>query len=583
MMYHINKAKGVFLRGNVALHQRIAELEAREAESKQVKEALRESEQKYRSLFQNAPIPIWEEDITAVGRWLEGLRANGVVDFPAYLHAHPEALRHAVSLIRVLNVNDASLSMFEASDKQELLSRFPDIFSDETYECFTQALLAIWEGKNRFDLECVALTLKGHRINHVLRWWIPTVSNHPDLSRVIVTAIDITERVRLEEQLRQSQKLEAIGTLAGGIAHDFNNTLFAMIGYTELAMGDIPQGSKPWQYLQEVLKAGTRAKKLVQQILAFSRKSSQERKPVQLRPLIQETLKMLRASLPTTIDIRQDISAEAGTVLADPTQLQQVLMNLCANAEHAMRETGGVLEVRADAVDIDADFASHHRDLQPGPYVRLMVRDTGHGIAPEIRERIFEPFFTTKKAGEGTGMGLAVVHGIVANHSGAITVQSTPGEGTVFTIYFPRIDETIESVTQPAEPIPHGEGCVLFVDDEDTLAQLGQIMLEHLGYHVVSKTSSIEALEAFRATPQRFDLVITDQTMPHMTGEALARELRDIRPDIPIILCTGFSHTANAERARALGIDAFCTKPFVARDLAVTVQQVLGQRAAQKH
>jgi PAS domain S-box-containing protein len=404
---------------------------------------------------------------------------------------------------------------------------------------------------------------------------------HGQPANAISLVQDITERKRLEEQLRQAQKMEAIGTLAGGIAHDFNNILGVILGYTELTMDDISHDTLPWRYLQEVQTAGHRAKDLVRQILTFSRQSKVEHTPIPLQAVVQETLRLLRSSLPTTIDIHQDIPKDAGTVLADPTQIHQVLMNLCTNAEHAMRDTGGTLEVRLETVESDDACATLHADLQPGPYVRLTIRDTGQGMAPEVLERIFDPFFTTKEVGEGTGLGLSAVHGIVTSHHGAITVESTVGKGTTFALYFPRSDHTTETPIRAEASMPHGTGCILFVDDEVMLVNVGQATLERLGYEVVARTSSIEALEAFRAMPQRFDVVVTDQTMPNMTGEHLTRELRRIRPDIPIILCTGFSHTINAEKAQALGIDAFCKKPLVPRDLAVTIQQVLAQRTEQ--
>jgi PAS domain S-box-containing protein len=390
---------------------------------------------------------------------------------------------------------------------------------------------------------------------------------------------DITERRRLEAQLRQVQKMEAIGTLAGGIAHEFNNILSAILGYTELSLYDVPPESHLWHNLQEVLSAGKRGRDLVQQILKFSRYTEQSRQPVELHLLIQEALLLLRPSLPSTIEITQALDAAVGPVLADPTQIHQVLMNLCANAEYAMRGTGGILEVRLEAVAIDAAFAAVHPELRPGPHVRLTVQDTGHGMAPEIMERIFEPFFTTKGVGEGTGMGLAVVHGIVTSHEGAITVASTLGQGTTFAIYLPKIQEASADISGPDGPIPRGEERILFVDDEAVLAHMGQELLGHLGYRVVVHTSSLEALEDFRAAPQLFDVVITDQTMPHVTGEALAIELRRIRPDVPIILCTGFSHSMTAERAQELGIAAFLMKPLVTRDLALTIRQVLTQRS----
>ncbi len=388
----------------------------------------------------------------------------------------------------------------------------------------------------------------------------------------------ITERKRLEAQLRQAQKMEAIGTLAGGIAHDFNNILTAILGYTELALNDIRQDRAAWRYLQEVRKAGQRAKTLVQQILTFSRRTEQARTPVQLPRLVEEALTLLRASLPSTIAIRHHISQDAGTVLADPTQLQQVLLNLCANAEYAMRETGGLLEIRLQPVEVDEQVTAQHPELPAGPYVRITVTDTGHGMTPDVVERIFEPFFTTKRPGEGTGMGLALVHGIVASHGGVVTVASVVGQGTTFTVYLPRTADSARDEAAPEGDLPTGAERVLFVDDEESLVGLGQEILMLLGYDVVVCTSSVEALDVFRMAPQRFDLVITDQTMPHMTGEELALELRRLRSDIPIILCTGFSHIIHAERAQELGIDAFLMKPLAMQELARVIQQVLAPR-----
>ncbi len=412
---------------------------------------------------------------------------------------------------------------------------------------------------------------------HLIDWLIPIQGK--DLKPIAIAAVvlDVTELRDTQAQLRQSQKMEAIGTLAGGIAHEFNNVLGAILGYTDLALHAIAPDTPPWQHLQKVRTAGNRATGLVKQILTFSRQSDQERKPVQLHFLVAEVLTLLRVSLPTTIEMQQHMAQDVGAVLADPTQMHQVLMNLCTNAAHAMRDTNGVLHIGLDTVEIDAAAAAALPPLHPGPHVRLTVRDTGHGMAPEVIERIFDPFFTTKGVGEGTGMGLSVVHGILVHHGGAITVESTPGQGTTFAIYLPRIEATVENEDGTEEEIPPAQGCILFVDDDVMLARLGQATLEQLGYEVVCHTSSIKALEVFRAMPQRFDLVITDQTMPHMTGEHLSGELRRIRPDIPIILCTGFSHMINAEKARALGIDAFCLKPVLARELAVTIQQVLAR------
>lgn len=392
----------------------------------------------------------------------------------------------------------------------------------------------------------------------------------------LTVARDMTERTRLETQLRQAQKMQAMGTLAGGIAHDFNNILAAIMGYTELALYDVPHGSRMQRHLTEVLSAGKRARDLVQQILAFSRQRPPERQPFALHLLINDVLRMLRASLPSTITIQPVLSPTAGTVMVDPTQIQQVLMNLCTNAEHAMRTTGGVLEVRLEAADVTKSFATAHPPLLPGPHVRIQVKDTGHGMPPDVLEHIFEPFYSTKNVGEGTGLGLAVVDGIIANHGGAILVDSTPGQGTTFTIYLPRLDGVNALPEIPPEPpLPGGDARLLFVDDEAPLAHMTAELLTRLGYTTTVHTNSLEALEAFRATPEAFDLVITDQTMPGLTGERLAHELRRIRPDIPIILCTGFSHTMTPEKAQSQGLNAFLSKPLVLRELAHAIRSVL--------
>jgi PAS domain S-box-containing protein len=392
------------------------------------------------------------------------------------------------------------------------------------------------------------------------------------------SVVDITERKRAEEerqklenQLRQAQKMESLGTLAGGIAHEFNNALAAIMGFTELAQHEVASGGGAWSHLQEVHRAGLRAKELVQQILAFSRPGEQAREPVHVAQVVREALSLMRATLPSTIAIRPHFTAETSLVLANRTQLHQVVFNLCSNAEYAMRKTGGLLEIVVDTVRIDDAWVTAHPQLSPGAYVRLTIRDTGHGIASEIKDRIFDPFFTTKGVGEGSGLGLAIVHGIVTSHSGVITVESTPGEGTTCSIYLPQCAETVGDASVPEyseHRMAQGQGRILFVDDEEMLVCLARLQLERLGYEVVAHTASLEALEAFRTDPYGFVLVITDQTMPAMTGATLVEELRHIRPDIPIILCTG--------------ADAFVMKPVVTEEFAAIIKQVLDDRAAQK-
>jgi PAS domain S-box-containing protein len=392
---------------------------------------------------------------------------------------------------------------------------------------------------------------------------------------------DITEWKRLETQIRQTQKLEAIGTLAGGIAHDFNNLLAAMLGNAEIAADLLNESSQAWQPLQELLGAGRRARDLVRQILTFSRQTGdQARRPLAVQDLIREVLQLLRASLPSTIAFRQHLEPGRSLVLADSSQLHQVLVNLCTNAAHAMRGQGGLLEVHLKTVEVDAEFAAAHPPLRPGTHVKLSVRDTGHGMAPEVRDRIFEPFFTTKGSGDGTGMGLAVVHGIVAGHDGAITVESAPGRGTRFDIFLPRCDAREDNQRAIEAPARGQKEHILFVDDEPALVRIWTTTLHGLGYRVTGRTEALEALETFRDAPDTFDLVVTDQTMPQLTGEALAEEITRIRPDVPVILCTGYSMAMTPEAAAAHGIQAYLMKPVSRRDLCLAIQRLLGDRAA---
>ncbi len=397
---------------------------------------------------------------------------------------------------------------------------------------------------------------------------------------------DITERKqaeeqrsKLQEQLRQSQKMESIGTLAGGIAHDFNNILGIIVGNTELAMNDVPEWNQARHSLEEVIKASLRARDMVRQILAFSRQTDEEQKPVRISPILKESLKLLRSSTPTTIEIREDLSAPADTILGDPTQISQVLMNLCTNATHAMREKGGILGVSLRNTELEQDASTLHSDLTAGKYVVLTVSDTGYGMEPEIAQRIFDPYFTTKRVGEGTGMGLSVIHGIVKSHGGTVCVESEPGEGTAFRVFLPLLETQGMPASEPAASLPPaGTEHVLFVDDEEALVDLGKRMLQRLGYEVTVRTSSIEALEAFRAQPDKYDLLVTDMTMPNMTGVDLSKELLRIRPDVPIILCTGFSEMITEDKAKQRGIKALVMKPLVLREMAETVRRVLDQK-----
>ena len=436
--------------------------------------------------------------------------------------------------------------------------------------------VCVWEGKN-------SITGKWYiNYDRAVKWVdgrFVRLQIATDISRIK----DLEkESLRIQAQLQQAQKMEAIGTLAGGIAHDFNNILSAVIGYTEIALADMPEGTSQHRNLQEVLKAGSRARDLVKQILTFSRQTEQELKPVQINQIVAETLKLLRASLPTTVKISQDIQSDSAA-LADSTQIHQVIMNLCTNAAHAMHAQGGQLKIDLSDVVLGGSFIEQHPYLSPGVYIKLRVIDTGHGMEKAILDRIFDPFFTTKERGEGTGMGLAVVLGIIKSHGGTITVESELGQGSTFNVFLPVIMREIDHEIRTKAPIPTGTERILFIDDEKSLVDLGQQILERLGYKVTIRTSSVEALELFMEQPDKFDLVITDMTMPNMTGDDLAGKLMNIRADIPVILCTGYSERISRERAHNLGIKEFILKPIVMRELAKTVRNVLEENARLPH
>lgn len=513
------------------------------AERKRAEAALRQSEERYRKFF--------EDDLSG-----------------AFI-ATPEGL--------IIACNPAFAKMFGFASVDEILKiSFRLQHADQTlHHQYLEKLRA--DGKLK-QFESVYRRSDGQLI-HTRENVTGRFDNWGNLVEIKGFLIDYTEQRKLEERIRHSQKMEAIGTLAGGIAHDFNNILTAILGNAEMAKFKTPSENTARQNLDKIIMAGNRARDLVKQILTFSRQTKQEKQPLRLGPIVKEVLKLLRASLPSTIEIRQNISSDVGNVVADPTQIHQVLMNLCTNAAHAMQPEGGVLQV--DLYNLDSQKGVElEKESETGRFVALVVSDTGCGMNPETAKRIFDPFFTNKGIGEGSGMGLSVVYGIVKDHGGIISADTEPGKGSVFRILLPRIEA--EPARQPPVVTPFVRDTsatrVLLIDDEEGLLEIGKQMLEYLGYNVTCEKGSLEALKVFQSRPEGFDLIITDQTMPKMTGTQLARRLIRIRPDIPIILCTGYNDFVEQESVMEIGIKKVVTKPFIFSELAAIAGSVLNEK-----
>jgi PAS domain S-box-containing protein len=517
--------------------------------SKRVEEALRESEKRYRRLVQTIPHGIQEID------------TKGIITFTN--SAHTGMLGYNDGELLGKSILDLIASKSERHEMVKLLKNLVTT-APEPYPYLN------------------TMFTKDRRIVHIQTDWNYKLDNFGNVTGFISIITDITKRLRVEEekkglekQLRHSQKMEAIGTLAGGIAHDFNNILGSILLNTELALDGIGSQNLDIKYsLDQIIKGSHRAKHLVEQILTFSREAEVERVPLKINALVNETLKMLRSVLPTTIMIQQDISGRIGTVLADATQVQQLIINLCQNAAQAMSAKGGELKVELTNKKIDSSPPGS--DLPLGNYVSIVITDAGCGIPTEIKDRIFDPFFTTKRPGEGTGLGLSVVHGIIVNHEGAITVSSEKEKGARFEVLLPIIDGSIIFQSgEDIQTIPSGSDRILFVDDEEVVVDANKRILKGLGYRVTSTMDSGDALVIFKKNPENFDIVITDMTMPYMTGAKLAGELLKIRPEIPIILCTGYSYLITPEKAREIGIKKFLMKPFSRREIAEAIRSVL--------
>jgi PAS domain S-box-containing protein len=514
-------------------------------ERKRTEKALRESEERLQAIIDNAPTVIYLKD--------------------------PQG--------KFILINSRFEKLFHITREEIIGKTDYDIFPEKAANAMRENDQKILDADEAVEFEELVPHDDGQHTYISIKFPIRDASGVP--YGVCGISTDITDRRKLEAQLQQAQKMESIGTLAGGIAHDFNNILSPIMIHSEMVMMDLPSGSPLQQNMKQVYMAGERARDLVKQILTFARKQEKARIPLKISQILKEAVNLLRSTLPATIDIKYENSSERDTVFSDPTQLNQIIMNLGTNAAQAMEEKGGTLEVILTNENIDSGSADAFPDLAPGRYAKLIVKDTGTGIEPHRMDKIFEPYYTTKEVGKGTGMGLALVHGIVKSHGGLVTVQSETDKGTSFHVYLPLVEGDMDILPETAKDsvrLSTGTERILLVDDEKAAVDVIQAMLERLGYEVTARTSSIEALEAFRNGPDGFDLVITDMTMPNMTGKDLAKKLMSIRPGIPIILCTGFSEKIDERNAEEMGISAYIMKPIVMREFADTIREVLGNK-----
>jgi PAS domain S-box-containing protein len=510
-------------------------------ERKRSEERLRESERRYRDFFQTSRDCVFIS--SPEGDW---------IDF-----------------------NDAAIELFGYTDRADLLR----VKIQDLYESPAQRMKLLDRIREEGFIKDFPVNLR-KKDGTIIQTLLTSVGRKDERNKLLQhqgTIKDVTKQRALEARLQRAHKMEAIGTLAGGIAHDFNNILGIIVGFTEMAMMALPESSTPKKNLQQALDATHRAERLVKQIVSFRRPVPLARQPMDIALIVRDSLRFLRSSLPATIEIRDNVAC-MGTVLGDTSELQQLILNLCTNAGHAMRDQAGILEVSLHEVAVETVRPLDSGELAPGRYVKLVVEDTGHGIDPSIRHRIFDPYFTTKPTANSSGLGLSTVHGVVMNCNGALSVYSVPGQGTRFEIYLPTVEPSMKRGEPEMErSVPGGTGTILFVDDEPALAEVGKLMLERLGYQVLSTTDPLEALKIFTNDPQRFDAVVTDMTMPQMTGVELARMLMERRPDIPIILCTGYSEHVDKERAEGLGIRGFMMKPCTLRAYGDMVHRILGR------
>ncbi|MCG8617268.1 MAG: response regulator [Desulfobacterales bacterium] len=546
-------------------------------ERNQVETEISESRERFKKLFSRAPVPLWEEDFTEVFNGFNELQSEGVTDFRAYFDDNPSRVQWFARKVLIKDVNHETLKLHEAASKEELMGSLDKIFTENSLIGFKEELISLSSGAKEFEIEGEVGTLN-NKTKHVLLKLALDHNKSGGKVTALLSTIDISKRKaaekenrRLQAELIQSHKMESVGTLAGGIAHEFNNILSIIIGNNEMIMEDLPKYSIARENSDEIRIASYRARDIVKQLLTFSRKDHSSKTAIDIKSVVEETLNLIKSTTPANIEIRTEVPETCFPVYGDATQINQVLINLCNNAMDALPVSGGWIEVGIE----NAAIKGSHPPVPPGNYVRLWVRDNGSGMNSATLERVFEPYFSTKDVGEGTGIGLAVVHGIVKSHGGIINCESCEGEGTAFMMLIPAYEGPLDEESELDMNFPGKGERILYVDDEPSIAKLGKRHLESFGYHVVATTRPTDALNLVKDQPERFDLVISDMAMPEMPGDQLVTEILNINPEILAVICTGYSSRMSEAKAAELGVKAFLMKPLDRTELARTVREVL--------
>lgn len=539
-------------------------------------DALRESEEGYRSLFENAPAALWVDDFSEVKAYLNRLRESGVADLDAYFKSNRGAVAECAARVKVLDVNRQALELYQAPDKKSLIEGLSRIMTPQALEAFSRQLLAIDAGATRAFSEIENLTLAGEKRHLVMQWFVAP-GHESDYGRVFLSFLNVTETRQLEAQLIQAQKMESVGTLAGGIAHDFNNIMQAISGYTQLMLWDRSPNDPDFHNLRAIENAAERASKLTRQLLTFSRKVPSRLKPVNINAEIVNVLKIIERTIPKMIRIERQLAPDLKMVNADRSQIEQVLMNLGINASRAMPD-GGRLVFETRNVDLDHVYCQSHLEAREGPHVLISVSDTGHGMDPETRRRIFDPFFTTREIGQGSGLGLAMVYGIVKNHSGHILCDSEPGTGTAFKMYLPAITPLPAAEAKKAEAetaLPPGIETILVVDDEPLILDLAETVLRRYGYRVLRAENGEQALSVMAAQAASVHLVILDLNMPGMGGHSCLEAMTTRYPDVPVLVASGYSPNGWVAETVAAGAAGFIGKPYQLNEMLQVVRDII--------